>query len=52
MAVPARPRIGLLAVRCTLFDAQMGADSPARMRAHRTPSIALLERHFEVIAPP
>lgn len=52
MAAPARPRIGLLAVRFTLFDAQMGADFPARMRAHRDRSIALLEPHFEVIAPP
>lgn len=52
MPATARPRIGLLSVRFNLFDSQMGADFPARMRAHRARSIALLEPHFEVIAPP
>lgn len=51
MPTIAKPRIGLLSVRFTLFDAQMGADFPARMQAHRARSIALLEPHFEVIAP-
>jgi L-arabinose isomerase len=50
--MPKRPLIGLVTVRYTLFDAEMGADFPARMRAHRARSIELLEPHFEVVAPP
>ena len=34
MASAWRPRIGLVTVRFTLFDAQMAPDFPARMRAH------------------
>jgi L-arabinose isomerase len=47
-----RPRIGLVTVRFTLFDAQMGPDFPARMHAHAARSRAVLEAFAEVVAPP
>lgn len=47
-----RPRIGLVTVRFTLFDAQMGPDFPARMRAHAARSEAVLRGFADVVAPP
>ena len=50
MASAWRPRIGLVTVRFTLFDAQMPADFPARMRAHAARSAAVLDAVAEVVA--
>lgn len=47
-----RPRIGLVTVRFTLFDAQMGPDFPARMHAHAARSEAVLRGFADVVAPP
>lgn len=47
-----RPRIGLVTVRFTLFDPQMGADFPSRMRAHAERSAAILGTFAEVVSPP
>jgi L-arabinose isomerase len=51
MGSPWRPRIGLVTVRFTLFDAQMGPDFPARMHAHAARSRAVLEGFADVVAP-
>lgn len=40
--------MALVSVRFTLFDAQMGDDFPARLRAHAERSAEILERSFEV----
>ncbi len=48
----ARPRVGLVSVRFTLFDAQMGPGFAERMRAHAARSAALLGEAFEVVATP
>lgn len=47
-----RPRIGLVTVRFTLFDAQMGSDFPARMHAHAARSEAVLRTFADVVAAP
>ena len=47
-----RPRIGLVTVRFTLFDPQMGPDFPMRMRAHAERSAQVLTGFAEVVAPP
>lgn len=47
-----RPRVALVSVRFTLFDGQMGADFPTRMRAHSARSAALLGEHFDVVEMP
>ena len=47
-----RPRIGLVTVRFTLFDAQMGPGFPARMHAHAARSRAILDGFADVVAPP
>lgn len=52
MASVWRPRIGLVTVRFTLFDAQMGPDFPARMDAHAARSEAALRVFADVVAPP
>ena len=52
MASVWRPRIGLVTVRFTLFDAQMGPDFPARMHAHAARSRDVLGAVAEVVAPP
>jgi L-arabinose isomerase len=46
-----RPRIGLVTVRFTLFDAQMGPGFPARMHAHAARSAAILGTFADVVAP-
>lgn len=51
MGSPWRPRIGLVTVRFTLFDAQMGPDFPARMHAHAARSAAVLGTFADVVAP-
>jgi L-arabinose isomerase len=51
MGSPWRPRIGLVTVRFTLFDAQMGPDFPARMHAHAARSRTVLEGFADVVAP-
>ena len=43
-----RRRVALVSVRFTMFDAQMPADFPARMRAHAARSAELLRARFEV----
>lgn len=52
--IPARwrPRVGLVAVRFKLFDAQMGPEFPSRMRAHVDRSASILEGHFDVLRTP
>jgi L-arabinose isomerase len=52
MASAWRPRIGLVTVRFTLFDAQMASDFPARMRAHAARSAAVLDTVADVVATP
>lgn len=52
MPSPTRPRICLVSVRFTLFDAQMAADFPARMRAHAARSADVLEPYFDVLRLP
>ncbi len=52
MATGWRPRVGLVSVRFTLFDAQMGPDFPARMRAHAARSAAILGRFADVVETP
>ncbi len=52
MASVWRPRIGLVTVRFTLFDAQMGPDFPARMAAHAARSAEVLGTIGDVVAPP
>lgn len=52
MASGWRPRVGLVTVRFTLFDAQMGPDFPARMRAHAARSAEVLERFADIVAAP
>ena len=52
MASAWRPRIGLVTVRFTLFDAQMAPDFPARMRAHAARSAAVLGAVADVVATP
>ena len=52
MASQWRPRIGLVAVRFTLFDPQMGPDFPGRMRAHAARSAAILRALGDVIETP
>jgi L-arabinose isomerase len=49
---PGRARIGLVSVRFTLFDPQMGPGFPVRMRAHVERSATILEKHFEVVRTP
>ncbi|HYM82649.1 MAG TPA: hypothetical protein VEY67_00680 [Candidatus Dormibacteraeota bacterium] len=46
-----RPRVGLVAVRFALFDAQMPGDFAARCRAHAERSVSLLSGVFDVVAP-
>jgi L-arabinose isomerase len=43
-----RRRIALVSVRFTMFDTQMPADFPARMRAHAARSAELLRKRFDV----
>lgn len=52
MARPSHPRIGLVSVRFTLFDAEMGPEFPGRMRAHVARSVELLADEFEVVETP
>jgi hypothetical protein len=52
MTTPERPRVGLVAVRFKLFDAQMGPDFPARMQAHVDRSAEILGHDLEVIRTP
>lgn len=52
MASAWRPRIGLVTVRFTLFDAQMAPDFPARMRAHAARSAAVLGAVADVVTTP
>ena len=52
MASAWRPRIGLVTVRFTLFDPQMGPDFPARMLAHAAHSAEVLASFADVVAPP
>jgi L-arabinose isomerase len=47
-----RPRIGLVTVRFQLFDAQLGNDRVARIKAHATRSATILEGAFEVVRTP
>ncbi|CAN5568067.1 hypothetical protein BH20CHL6_BH20CHL6_10120 [soil metagenome] len=48
---PLRPlRVGLVSVRFSLFDPQLPADFPDRMRAHARRSEEILARHFEVLS--
>jgi L-arabinose isomerase len=47
-----RPRVGLVSVRFTLFDPQMGPSFPGRMRAHVDRSAAILAEAFEVVQTP
>lgn len=49
-ASPRRLRIGLLSVRFSLFDPQMPADFPERMRAHAQRAEQILARHFDVLS--
>lgn len=49
---PSRLRVGLVSVRFRLFDAQMGAAFPARMRAHMERSATILEGAFDVVRTP
>ena len=52
MANQWRARIGLVTVRFTLFDPQMGPAFPARMRAHAARSAEILRDLGEVIETP
>ena len=52
MASGWRPRVGLVTVRFTLFDAQMGPDFPGRMRAHAARSAEVLRHFADVVAAP
>ncbi len=52
MASQWRPRIGLITVRFTLFDPQMGPAFPGRMRAHAARSAELLGKLGDVIETP
>lgn len=52
MASDWRPRVGLVSVRFTLFDPQMGPDFPARMRAHAARSTEILGGFADVVATP
>jgi L-arabinose isomerase len=45
-------RVAVVSVRFTMFDAQMAAEFPARMRAHAARSADLLRGRFEVIECP
>ena len=47
-----QPRVGLVAVRFKLCDAQMGPGFPARMQAHAERSAEILGGAFEVVATP
>lgn len=49
MSALPRRRIGLVTVRFALFDPQMPAGFPDRMRAHASRSAALLREHFDVV---
>lgn len=49
---PYRARIGLVSVRFTLFDAQMEAGFPERMRAHVDRSAQILGQAFDVVRSP
>lgn len=52
MEATPRLRVGLIAVRFTLFDAQMEPTFPARMQAHLDRSAAILETAFDVLRTP
>lgn len=52
MASTWRPRVGLVTARFTLFDPQMPAEFPARMRAHASRSAEILARFADVVALP
>lgn len=52
MASGWRPRVGLVTVRFTFFDAQMGPHFPARMRAHAARSAEVIGRFADVVAAP
>ena len=49
---PYRPRVALVSVRFTLFDAQMEAGFPERMRGHVDRSAEILSEAFEVVRTP
>jgi L-arabinose isomerase len=49
---PSRARIAVVSVRFTLFDEQMGADFPTRMRLHAARSAAILREAFDVVEAP
>jgi L-arabinose isomerase len=47
-----RPRVALLSVRFTMFDPQMEAGFPRRMRDHASRSASLLRARFDVVECP
>ena len=52
MRSPYCPRIALVSVRFTLFDAQMEPGFPERMRAHADRSAEILDESFDVVRTP
>lgn len=51
MTVAPRFRVGFVAARFGLLDAQLAADAPERLRARASQLAASLEQHFDVVFP-